>query len=107
MYLKWHMNKPGGGLMESCSGAKWQGSALQLSTPSSPAELVGGRVRPDVATVVFRFADGARATVRPTDGFVLYVVPRAHLAPGHEVIGAAARNSAGTTVGTQPFQTRR
>ena len=103
MYLRWDIDKPGGGLMESCSGPKWHGSALQLNTPSAPAELVGGRVRPDVAAVVFRFADGARATVRPTQGFVLYVVPRAHLLHGHELVTAAGRNSAGATIGTQPF----
>jgi hypothetical protein len=102
-YLRVDRSKHVGGVMQSCRGPTWQGSPLQLIA----AEFVAGRVRPDVATVVIRFADGRQATVVPTDGFVLYTVPRGHLARGHEVVAAVARNAAGGPVGTQSFAPRR
>jgi hypothetical protein len=107
MFLRWHRNKHAGGVMQWCSAARWRGSPLQLSTQSNPTEFVAGGVRPDVAAVVLRFADGTRATVTPTEGFVLYVVPRGHLAKGHELVGAVARTAAGKTIGAEPFVPRR
>jgi hypothetical protein len=103
MFLRWHRNKHAGGTMEWCSAARWRGSALQLTPMSSPPDFVAGGVRSDVAEVVVRFADGTHATVAPTHGFVLYMVPRSHLAPGHQVIGATGRTSAGATIGTESF----
>jgi hypothetical protein len=107
MFLRWHRDKHTGGVMQWCSAARWQGAPLQLSTQGIPAEFVAGAVRVDVAAVVLRFADGTRATVAPTDGFVLYIVPRSHLARGHQLVAAAARNSAGKTIGTESFVPRR
>ncbi|HYZ79585.1 MAG TPA: hypothetical protein VE596_19660 [Gaiellaceae bacterium] len=104
MFLHIRQSKHVGGTMQWCSPARWRGSPLLLNALPG---LVAGAVRPDVATVVFRFADGTRATVTPTEGFVLYVVPRAHLARGHELVGAVARTAAGKTIGTQPFARRR
>jgi hypothetical protein len=97
LYVRWSRN----GVMQSCAGPTWHGSPLQLIADGN---FVAGRVRADVATVVLRFADGTRATVAPTDGFVLYTVPRRQLAPGHEVVAAVARNAAGATIATEPLR---
>ena len=104
MFLRWRQSKHVGGTMEWCSAARWRGPPLQLTTMSNPPDFVAGGVRPDVAAVVVRFADGTQTTVAPTDGFVLYIVPRRHLARGHQVVGVAGRTSAGATVGTQSFR---
>jgi hypothetical protein len=103
MYLRYHRSKIVQGTMVSCGERAWHGSPLQLGTLGHPTEFVFGRVRADVATVVVRFADGEHASVAPAEGFVLYTVPRKHLAPGHQVVAAAGRNEAGATVGTQSF----
>jgi hypothetical protein len=100
MYLRWYRSKHERGAMESCGDPRWHGPPVQLSTEGTPAQFVMGRVRPDVATVELRFADGARATIRPTSGFVLYTTTRAHRAP----LTAVGRDSHGTTVGTQSFR---
>jgi hypothetical protein len=99
-YVRWYEGKRVRAVTQTCAGRAWRGAPLQLGRA---AEFVYGRVRPDVATVVLRFADGRRATVAPTEAFVLYALPRAELAPGHEVVAAVARNAAGATVGTQRF----
>ena len=104
MFLRWHRNKHVGGMMEWCSSARWRGSPLQLTPMNNPPDFVAGGVRPDVAAVVARFADGTHATVAPTHGFVLYMVPRRHLAPGHQAIGVTGRTSAGATIGTESFR---
>jgi hypothetical protein len=104
MFLRWRQSKYVGGVMQWCSSARWRGSPLQLSTQP---ELVAGAVRPDVATVILRFADGTRATVTPTEGFVLYLVPRPHLVRGHRLVAAAARTSAGKTIGAESFVPQR
>jgi hypothetical protein len=103
MYVRWYRNKHARGTMEGCGDPAWHGPPLQLSTESYPPEFVVGRVRSDVATVELRFADGARTTLRPTNGFVLYAVPAEHLEKGHVLVSAAGRNAAGRTVATQPF----
>jgi hypothetical protein len=101
MYLHLYESKYVQGTMVSCAGRTWRGPPLQLT--GSSQGFVAGRVRGDVATLVVRFADGGHATVAPTDGFVLYTIPRRHLAPGHQAVAAVGRNAAGDTVGTQPF----
>jgi hypothetical protein len=103
MFLRWRRSKHVGGTTESCGAARWRGSPLQLTTMNDPPDFLAGGVRPDVAAVLVRFADGTRATVAPTDGFVLYMVPRRHLASGHQVVGVTGRSSTGATVGTQSF----
>jgi hypothetical protein len=101
MYLRLYQSKHVHGVMVSCGGRTWRGPPLQLT--GSSAGFVAGRVRDDVTAVVVRFADGGHATVAPTEGFVLYTIPRRHLAPGHQAIAAVGRNAAGATVGRQPF----
>jgi hypothetical protein len=101
MYLRLYESKHVQGTMVSCAGRTWRGPPLQLT--GSNAGFVAGRVRGDVATVVVRFADGGHATVAPTDGFVLYTIPRRRLTRGHQAIAAVGRDAAGATVGTQPF----
>ena len=103
MYLHLFESKHVQGTMVSCAGRTWRGSPLQLIGSSKPLEFVAGRVRADVATVVLRFADGTRTTIAPTDGFVLYTVPRGHLARGQEVVAAVARDAAGAPIATQSF----
>ncbi len=103
MYLRYHHSKRVAGVMVGCTGPTWHGPALQLDALSYQAEFVAGRVRADVTAVVLRFADGERATIEPTEGFVLYTVPREHLAPSRRLVAAAARNAAGKTVATQEF----
>jgi hypothetical protein len=105
MYLRYYHSKRVRGVSEGCAGPTWQGPAVQLGAESNPAEFVDGRVRADVTSVVLRFADGDHATVAPTEGFVLYTVPRRHLAPGHQVVAAVGRNAAGAKIGTEPFPT--
>jgi hypothetical protein len=105
-YLRWYLSKRLHPLMQNCAGPAWQGRPLQLGTVGNPAEFVYGRVRPDIATVVLRFADGRHVTVAPTEGFVLYAVPREQLARGHKVVAAVGRNAAGATVETQRFTGR-
>jgi hypothetical protein len=94
MYLRFDR-----GTMVSCGGRTRRGSPLQLTG----REFVAGRVRPDVATVLLRFADGTQVTVVPTEGFVLYTVPRRHLARGHHLVAAVAHNAAGAAIATQSF----
>ena len=75
---------------------------LQHAVPIRPR----GRRRKsiaDVATVVLRFADGTHVKVAPTDGFVLYTVPRGHLVRGRQVVVAGALSAAGATIGTKSF----
>ena len=105
MYLRSYHSKRVRGVMQTCAGPAWHGPPLQLGTDSYPPQFVDGRVRPDVATVVLRFADGRHATVAPTEGFVLYAVPREHLAPGRQVVAATARNASGAAVGAESFPT--
>ena len=100
MYLHLYESKHVQGVMVSCAGRTWRGSPLQLTAK----EFVAGRVRPDVATVLLRFADGTQVTVVPTEGFVLYTVPRRHLMLGHHLVAAAARNAAGAVIATQSFR---
>jgi hypothetical protein len=104
LYVRWHRNKHAGGLMSNCSDLTTREPPLQLSTDGTPAEFAMGRVRREVATVELRFADGARTTVVPTRGFVLYTVPRAHLAAGHELVAAAARSASGKLIGQESFR---
>jgi hypothetical protein len=79
----------------------------ELSTNGNPAQFVTGRVRGDVAALELTFADGERVRTSPTRGFVLYAVPRAHLAKGHELIAATARGADGKILGSESFRPRR
>jgi hypothetical protein len=107
MYVRWYRNKHAGGVMTNCTDFTGRVSPLQLSTDTTPTQFVIGRVRGDVATVELRFADGARARVEPTQGFVLYAVSRAHLVKGHELVAAVARRADGKSLGSESFGTPR
>jgi len=91
------------GSMTDCREATKDGPALLLGTLGRPAQFVMGRVRSDVATVELRFADGTRATIDPTRGFVLYGVATAHLGNGHQLVEAVARDVSGRMIGFEPF----
>jgi hypothetical protein len=105
-YVRWYLGKRVRSVMQNCAGRAWQGRPLQLAGVGNPAEFVYGRVRPDVATVALRFADGRHVRVAPSEGFVLYAVRREQLAPGHQVVAAVARDAAGATIGTERFPGR-
>jgi hypothetical protein len=95
------------GSTTDCREATKNGPALLLGTQGRRTQFVMGRVRADVARVELRFADGARATIEPTRGFVLYGVAAEHLAKGHRLVEAVARDASGKTIGFEPFgQTR-
>jgi hypothetical protein len=49
-----------------------------------------------VATVELRYEDGDRETLRPVDGFLLYVMPSAHYTPGHRLRQLVFRDTDGT-----------
>ena len=70
-----------------------------LRFASTPDDVVlAGSVAEHVARVVVRYADGDLATVRPRDGFVLYLVPAAHLTAGHEATKIVGEDQTGTAL---------
>ena len=103
VYVRHYLNKHESGVTVSCAPATWQGSPIQLGGGGAPGIWMG-RVRADVTTVELRFADGAQATIKPTDGYILYIAPNTHLADGHALSTATARNSAGKVIGTESFK---
>jgi hypothetical protein len=92
------------GMTVNCSEPTRDGRALLLESSGSPTQFLMGRVRGDVATIEVRFADGARATIAPTRGFVLYGVPAGHVRRGHELTEAVARDAGGRSIGSQSFR---
>ena len=76
MYTRWYESKRANGIGVSCSDFTRPSSPLQLETSGLPAQFVVGRVYRTVASVELRYADGARETIKPTQIFVLYAVPR-------------------------------
>jgi hypothetical protein len=103
MYVRHFISKLVAGMLVSCQGGTWSGGAVQLSTESSPALFVSGRVRSDVAVVRLRYADGSTSTLHPTRGYVLAAIAPRHLQPGHDLIGADGLARDGHTVGHESF----
>jgi hypothetical protein len=104
LYVKWHRSRRAAGEMIQCDDFSTPASPLQLSTDGSPTEFVMGRVHANAARVEVRFADGARGTVAPMQGFVLYTVPKSHLLKGREVVGAAALDASGKVLQVESFR---
>jgi hypothetical protein len=102
VYVHHYESKRASGTGELCYPPTWQGSPVQIS--GEAPGLFWGRTRNDVSTVELRFADGARVTIKPTQGFLLYAAREAHLASGHELISATALDAAGKTIGTQSLE---
>lgn len=102
-YIRWHVSRTEAGEGAGCTQPDWRRFPLELETQSTPALFVFGQVSPAVTKVRFRFADGARAIVDPTDGYVLYTVPEAHLTAGHELIAADALAADGKLIGSEPY----
>jgi hypothetical protein len=100
MYVRHYLSKRENGVAVSCMPATWQGPPIQLNSAGT-AGIFMGRARADVATVELRFADGGQATIKPTDGYILYAAPKDHLAAGHELSAATARNAAGKALGAE------
>jgi hypothetical protein len=92
------------GISVNCREPTRNGPALLLESSGSPTQFLAGRARSDVAEIEVRFADGARATIEPTRGFVLYSVPASHVRPGHELTEAVARDAAGMKIGSESFR---
>jgi hypothetical protein len=103
MYVRWYESKHARGVVSNCSDLARPGSPLQLGTSGSPAQFVMGRVYRSVASIELLYADGRRATVRPTQTFVLYAVPGPHLDKGHELISAVAQDANGRPIGSESF----
>jgi hypothetical protein len=74
-YVRWYQSRFAQGSSIGCTGRAWKGSAVQLGGGGA-AGIWYGRVRPDVTRVDVTFGDGKHATIHPTNGFVLYPVPR-------------------------------
>lgn len=52
--------------------------------------IFSAQVQPAVARVELRFQDGARTTLHPVEGFVLYSIPKDHWRRGHRLVAAIA-----------------
>ncbi len=104
MYTRWYESKRANGVGVSCSDFTRPGAPLQVGTEGNPAQFVEGRVYRTVATLELRYADGARETVKPVRTFVLYAIPREHLAKGHELVSVVAKNAEGRQIGSQSFK---
>jgi hypothetical protein len=103
MYVRDKTNRASG-VTVNCHEPRKDGPALLLESSGSPTQFLMGRVRGDVTTIEVRFADGARATITPTRGFVLYGVPAGHVRRRHELTEAVARDAGGRSIGSQSFR---
>jgi hypothetical protein len=99
MFVRHHESKNSGGIMEGCAPPTWTGSPLRIGGGGASG-IWEGQVRPDVATIDVRFADGTHDTIKPTDGFILYAVPERQL---NQRMTAAALDKTGKRLGTQVF----
>jgi hypothetical protein len=100
MYVRSYLNKHVGGDEVGCMGPAWRGSTIQLGGGGASG-IWNGRVRPDVATVELRFADGHTTTIKPIQGFILYAEPKTQTELGHGMIEAIARDASGKEVGDE------
>ena len=102
MYIRWYESKHAGGDGGGCSNAP-NATPLALNTNGNPTNLLYGRARRDVATIELHYQDSTKTVVTPTDGFVIYAIPRAHLASGRQLTGATALATTGKPLGSEPF----
>ena len=98
MYVRWYVSRFVQGVMVNCSDLTSAKAPLALGT--SGPEFLMGRVHPSVASIELRYADGAKETIKPIQAFVLYAIPRRHLAKGHELVSAVAENAKGQRIGS-------
>jgi hypothetical protein len=99
MFIRHFIDRHHAGVTVSCKGPAWTGPPLQLGTIMQPQRFVEGRVRPDVATVRIRFADGSSTTLTPTRGYVLWAASQQQLAPERAAIAAEGLDARGKVVG--------
>jgi hypothetical protein len=104
MFIKHFVDRQHTGVMVSCNGPNWTGSALQLSSQFLPPRFIGGRVRPDVKTVRIRFADGSTTTLTPTRGYILWAAPQERLQAATGAVAAEGLRADGTVVARQSFE---
>ena len=95
MYVKHFVSKSVAGVMEGCHARAWTGPPVQLGPDLN---FVSGRVRSDVAEVRLRFETGPTATLQPTRGYVLGVLPT-----GRRLVSVEGLARDGHVVGRQRF----
>jgi len=100
VYVRTYQSRFEQGTSVNCVGRAWHGSAVQLGGGGS-AGIWYGRVRRDVTRVGVTFGDGRHAIIRPTDGFVLWPVPRSESGKSAWVRRFTAYDHAGHVVGTE------
>lgn len=82
--------------VEPCMPKGYPGAPFGMRfVPTHEDVLLVGAVAEKVASVELRFEDGDRAVVTPQHGFVLYEIPREHLAPGREAAQLVGRDILG------------
>ena len=104
MYTRWYESKRANGIGVSCADFTKPSAPLQVGAQGLPAQFVVGRVYRTVTKLELHYADGARETIKPARTFVLYAIPRAHLAKGHELVSVIAENASGQRIGNQSFK---
>jgi hypothetical protein len=92
------------GTMTSCQEPDWSRYPVLLNTYGDPGEFVMGQVRPDLTRVEIGYADGAKTSVTPTRGYVLYEVPAEHIKLGKEAVTATGFDRDGKLVATWSFR---
>ena len=103
MFIR-YKGKPATGTMTSCAEPDWRRYPVMLNTYGNPGEFVMGRVRPDLERVEIGYADGAKTSVTPTRGYVLYEIPAEHIAKGKEALTATGYDREGKRVATWSFR---
>lgn len=84
------------GFMPCKAKGVWdEGFAVRLA-PTRDTVLVAGVINQPITTVTVRFADGDKAEIAPTDGFVLYEISAAHLLTGHQLTRLIGTDNTGT-----------
>lgn len=92
------------GTMTSCMDPDWSRYPVMLNTYGNPGEIVMGRVRPDLARVEIGYADGAKTSVTPLRGYVLYEIPAKQIERGKEAVTASGFDRQGKLVATWSFK---
>ncbi len=102
-YVRWYQSRFAQGASTNCKGRVWKGSPVQLGGGGAAA-IWYGRVRPDVTRVDVTFGDGKHATIHPTNGAVLYAVPRSESGKNDWVRRFTGYDARGRAVGSETLK---
>jgi len=93
------MPKAGGGRCFTSNGASGCGVVANppLSLGFSGDRLCCG-VAPTIARVEARFQDGARISLYPKDGYLIWPIPADHYALGHRIVALVGYDAAGRVI---------